>query len=111
MKTLFEIIESAKDGNMPTQEECYYAMLCLDAIGGIDHRQLQQELFAEKQAPEPIRKMKAKNSFDMWHNALNKSPKDYLGWNNDPANPEYQKIRKLALNIFDKIAKQAEKGG
>ena len=50
----------------------------------MDHRHLREELLKEERPAKFIREMKAQNSFDMAKNALNKSPKEYLGWNDDP---------------------------
>jgi hypothetical protein len=38
----------------------------------------------------------------MYHDALNKSPKEYLGWNNDPENPDYQKFHAMGSKLVDK---------
>lgn len=103
MRTLSGIIESAKDGNMPSHEECYWAMLCYSWLLNTDHRQLREALLAEKPAPEFIRKLKAENYFNMYKSALNKSPKEFMGPSNDPSNPEYQKLRKMGNKIIDKF--------
>ena len=110
MRTLYEIIESTKDGDMTTHEECYWAMLALESMLNIDHRNLREVLLSEKQHPEFIRKMKAENSFNMYKGALNKSPKDWLGPNNDPANPEYQRFRSIGKKLIDKIAAKYQGG-
>lgn len=107
MRTLLEIIEDAKDGNMPSHEECYYAMLVYSWMFNFEHRELQELLNSETEIKPFIKKLKADNSFDMFKNALNKSPKDYIG-NDDPANPEYQRMRKLGNKLFDKILKESE---
>ena len=108
MRTLSEIIDSAKDGNMPTHEECYWAMLCFNALLNDDHRRLREELLAEKPTPGYIRATKANNSFNAYKSALNKSPKEWLGPNHDPSNPEYQKYRKMGNKIINKfITKEA----
>lgn len=57
MRTLYEIINDAKDGNMPTHEECYWAMLCYDGLHNGDHRRLREELLSEKRSPEFLRKI------------------------------------------------------
>ena len=107
MRTLYEIINSAKDGDMPTHEECYWAMLCYEAMLYFDHTNLRDALMKEP-APDFIRKMKAENSFNMYKMALDKSPKDWIGTNNDPSNPEYQKRRKISNAIFEKVASKVE---
>lgn len=106
MRTLLEIIESAKDGEMPTHKECYWAMLAFNALLNSDHQQLMKTLLAEKPASEFIRKLKADNSFNAYKGALNKSPKEWMGPNNDPSNPEYQKFRQWGSKLIDKFAKK-----
>jgi hypothetical protein len=104
MRTLDEIIESAKDGNMPTHEECYWAMLVYESMLNIDHQQLQEALLP-KRVPEFIRKEKANNSFNMYKNALNKSPKEFMGPNNDPSSAAYQKMRQMGKRILENFLK------
>lgn len=100
MRTLCEIIEDVKDNKKPDYEELRYALLVLDFMFNMAHNNLIKELSSEKRSQDFVREIKAQNSFDMAKNALNKSPKDYLGWNNDPENPEYQKRRKISNKIF-----------
>jgi hypothetical protein len=40
MRTLGEIITSAKDGKKPSYDECYWSMLALDALHHFDHHAL-----------------------------------------------------------------------
>ncbi|AIF52033.1 hypothetical protein [Pelosinus sp. UFO1] len=103
MRTLSEIIESAKDGKMPSYEECYWAMLCYESMFNTDHRALREALLNEKPPQEFIRKLKADNSFNMYKNALNKPPKEFLGPNNDPSNPGYQEFRKIGKKLIEKF--------
>lgn len=79
MRILSEIIDDVIDGRMPTHEECYYALKAYRAMLNIDHRHLREELLSEKRSHEFVRKMKAQTSFDMYKDALAKSPKDWLG--------------------------------
>lgn len=90
MRTLGEIIESAKDGQMPTHEECYWAILS-------DLANRPNKIFG----PEWY----WKESFNRRKRAYEKDPKTYVGPNNDPANPDYQKRREIALKICDKAMK------
>lgn len=110
MRSLYEIITDAKDGNMPTHEECYYAMLAYDAMFYFDHKNLLETLLAEKQSPDFIRKLRADNSHKMYSGAMGKSPKEWLGWNNDPANPEYQKMRRAGEKLLNKVIAQQGAG-
>lgn len=110
METLYEIIENVKDNKRPDYEELRYALLVLDFMFNMDHSNLRKELLSDKKDPEFIREIKAQNSFDMAKGALNKPPKDYLGWDNDPENPEYQKRREMSNKIFNNFLTQRKKG-
>lgn len=101
MRTLLEIIDSAKSGQMPSHEECYYAMLALSALHYFDHHVLSE--LDEKHRQAWWINLQINESFGRFKNALDKSPKDWIGWNNDPANPEYQKQRKIGKKILDKV--------
>ena len=108
IRTLLEIIDDAKGGNMPSHEECYYAMLAYDAMFLMDHNKLLNEFTREKPRQGPLRRALAENSFKMYQGALAKSPKEWLGPNHDPMAPECQQRRKVSLAIWDKF--QAQRG-
>ena len=99
-RTLVEIVEGAKDGERPTAEECYWAMLALDALTHFDRdalmRLIDESARVEIAANESLRRFKQ---------AMQIEPRAYMGWSNDPANPEYQKGRQMAQRILEKIAK------
>jgi hypothetical protein len=40
VRTLFEIVDGAKDGHRPAHDECYYAMLALADLLALDHKDL-----------------------------------------------------------------------
>lgn len=101
MRTLFEIIDSAKDGHMPTHDECYYAMLALSALHYFDHHALS-ELDKDHRQAWWIN-LQINESFGRFKNALAKSPKDWVGWDEDPANPEYQKRRNIGKKLVDRV--------
>lgn len=107
MRTLLEIIDFAKSGQMPTHEECYYAMLALSALHFFDHHALQELDDKNRQSPFFI-EIQSEESFKRFKNALAKSPQEWVGWDNDPKNPDYQKRRKGALNIFNKVMEQTK---
>jgi len=93
MKKLIEIVESAKDGKMPTHEECYWAMLALSHLHYFETTDLRS-VAANK---EDVRtKMITEEAFRRRKIAMDKSPKDWVGWSHDPSNPEYQKMRATA---------------
>lgn len=98
MRTLFEIIESAQDNRPTTHEECLYAMLVIDALWHFDRRDLRNLAFDNTKVPVRVL---AKESFARCKKALQIDPKVYLG-SNDPANPDYQRMRKALLAEFEK---------
>lgn len=99
MRTLFEIIESAKDGNKPTHDECYWTMLALDALHNFD----AQDVMEMKGCSELGRDLRMNESFNRNKRALDTPPDKWVGWSNDPANPAYQRMRKIAFGILAKV--------
>jgi hypothetical protein len=108
MRTLGEIEEAAMSGEMPTHEECYWAMLALRALVVFDGMSFRS-LLDESVSRTPQREYE--EYFNRTKRAYATDPKQYVGKNNDPANPEMQERRKVALKIFNKIATEALAGG
>jgi hypothetical protein len=108
LRNLSEIIEECKTNGKPDYEELRYSVLVLISMLNIDHSKLKEALAREKESPKFIKDLQLKNSHDMYRTALSKSPKEYLGWNNDPENPEYQKFHKLGNKLIDKVIKNME---
>lgn len=109
MRTLFEIVESAKDGDMPTHEECLYGMLAYEFLMNMDHRNLREALLSGKELPKVLRELKVENSFKTYKSALNSSPKEWLGWDKDPANPDYQMFRETVKAVWERVKENNEK--
>lgn len=105
MRNLSEIIEDCKLNGRPDYDELRYSVLVLTWLLNGDHRRLREALLLDKIKPEFIRKMEADNSFRAYQSALNKSPKEYLGWEHDPENPEYQKFHAMGNKLVDKALK------
>lgn len=109
MRTLYEIVEDVKDNKKPDYEEIRYALLVYTYLFNKEHRHYRDALLKINSTPahittsEHIRELKAQNSFDMYKTALNTPPKEYLGWNNDPENPDYQKFREIGNKIIDNV--------
>lgn len=101
MRTLLEIIDAVKSNQGATEEEMFYAIVAMDALNTFDSMSLR------KLANEPNRfrtpQSEWEESFNRWKRALNKSPKEYVGWENDPKNPDVQKRRATAFKIVDKV--------
>jgi hypothetical protein len=101
MRSLSEIIDAAKSNSSASEEELRYALVALEGLSVFDRTFLIR--FAGDDPPSSLCcKMEATESFRRFKTALAKDPKEWLGPNNDPANPEYQRRRSIALKIFDK---------
>ncbi len=98
-RTLFEIVEAAKDGEKPTHDECYWAMLALSALLHFDSRALRNQAFSNTKVPL---KMESEESFRRHKSAFQTPPQRYVGASNNPANPEYQTMRRMAFKVFEK---------
>lgn len=105
MRTLAEIVEDVKDGKKPDCEELRYALLAYSALCFFDREALKKNT---KDTHDFIFKMRQEDSLTRFHLALNKSPKDFVGWNHDPDNPEYLKFRKMGENLLNKVVKESE---
>lgn len=99
MRTLIEITEGAKDGKMPSHEECYWAML---ALSHLHYFEVSDQRAMNAASNNVRRKMIADEAFRRRKVAMSKSPKEWVGWSNDPCNPEYQKMRAIAFEVFEK---------
>ena len=58
-----------------------------------------------KEDMNALEKMRLENIRNAYSTALNKSPKEWLGWNNDPENPEYQKFHAWGKKLVDEALK------
>jgi hypothetical protein len=104
MRTLFEIIEGAKDGSKPTHDECYYAMLVLDVMRHFDYmdvRGLCKAIEEGKSSAKMRAAMTGAEAFNRLKRALATDPQQWLG-HNIPGDPEYDKMRALAFKVFEK---------
>lgn len=110
MRTLYEIISAAKDGEKPSYDELLYALVALEALFTFDHNFIVS--LPSEPAHQKNLELWAEESFQCVKRAMEKSPKDWLEWNNDPANPEYQRRRKAALKLADRVLRaEGEEAG
>lgn len=79
LRTLNEIVEDVIAGKMPSHEECFWALQAYRYMLNMEHRTLRNELMKEKRAPEFIRSEMAKQSFQMYKNALAQAPDVWCG--------------------------------
>lgn len=102
MRTLLEIVDAAKIGEPTTHEECLYALLAYSGLSTFDTSAMRRLAYE----PSPFRtpEIQTEESRRRWKMALAKSPREWLGPGNDPANEECRERVKLARRVFDKVA-------
>lgn len=105
MKNLYDIIEECKLNGRPEYDELRYALLAVSCILNLVNGELTELYYKGKMPNEFVRKLKLDGICSMYRNALKKPPKEYLGWNNDPENPEYQKFHKMGSKLVEKALK------
>ena len=105
MRTLKEIINCAKTDDDVSHDELLYALCAMDALSSLDRysflKLAQQKIENKKQTliycPEFQFNERSKRN----HIAYNKSPKEWLGNDSDPKNPEVQMRRKRMYRKWD----------
>jgi hypothetical protein len=105
MRTLYDIIEATKKNEKPEYDELRYSLLALTGILNLVNSELTTLYVEGKMPNEFIRKLKLDGICSMYGKALRKPPKEYLGWNNDPENPDYQRFHEIGLKLVDKALK------
>lgn len=98
-RSLGEVIEAVKDGEVLSSEELTYALLALEvswAFLNMDLRALADS--SRKNNPMLVLGQALKRN----KRILSAVPKVWLG-TNVPSNPEYQDRRRLATRILDKF--------
>ena len=109
-KTLSEIVNEVKSGNKPDYDDLKYAICALDALLTFEGSALTQLYKSEKENKRKLLSNSAvwqhEESFRRNKAAFNKPPKEWIGWSNDPENPEYLKRRNLSIKLFNKFKKK-----
>jgi hypothetical protein len=103
MRTLYEIMELAKDGGRPEYDELYYALVAVDNLSLMDRNRLYMDFLKDPPPNMVYRKMIADGIHGRWKSALSKSPKLWLGDSYDPRSKEYQEQRAVHRKIAEKF--------
>ena len=102
-RTLFEIIEDCKTNGRPEYEELRYAVLVMTGVLNLVNSELTKLYVTGEMPSELVRKLKTNGGIcAMYGNALRKPPKEYLGWDSDPENQDYQCFHALGNKLVDK---------
>ena len=115
-KSLGEIINAVRDGERPDYDDLRYAICAMEALTTFDRMAFMKLAGAEKEGKKPFMVTSAEwqweEHFNRHKRARAKPPREYVGSNNDPDNPEFQKRRDLANKIMDAaLAPQADLAG
>lgn len=103
VRTLYEIVDGAKDGNRPTHEECYYAMLVLAGLLNMASKDISDMAHGNHKWDE----MTAEEAFQRNKAAYDADVRAYLG-DNVPGNPQYDQFRAWGQSIIDKVLKEQQ---
>ena len=102
MRTLSEIIDDLKDGGRPSYDELRWSVLALTGLSHFDKSALRDLGFRD---PSMFNKPKyqAEESHRRWLEAWKKSPRDWVGPNNDPDSEDVQALRSLGKKVIRKV--------
>ena len=102
MKKLSEIIDYCKRNKEVDAYDLKYAVVALTYLLNMANSKL---LKFYKNDMNKLDKLILENHYKACNAAMNKPPKEWLGWNNDPENPEYQKFHAWGSKLVDKAMK------
>jgi hypothetical protein len=112
MKTLTEIIDAVRDGKHPEYEELRYAICAMSALQTFDRLAFMRLAQAERDHEKVFMPTSAQwqwaEHFNRHKRAGGKPPKEYVGWNNDPDNPEFLARRKVSNRIMETMIAAAQ---
>ncbi|MNX62799.1 hypothetical protein D3C86_937760 [compost metagenome] len=105
--SLSQIVEAVRSGQRPSYEDLRYAICALVALSVFDSQALQRLAEAEKEGKRAFMTSSAdwqwREHFDRRKRALDQPPKAYVGWGNDPDNPEFLERRAQAVRLVEKL--------
>jgi len=102
MRTVGDILEAVKDGEQPSFDEMKYCLLAIEALHFFNLRAIKY-LSEDKTLFSP--KKEKEEALNRMERCLNTGAKEYVGWENDPDNPDFQKNRKNMKKLLDKLSK------
>lgn len=113
MKKLGDIIDDARDGKKPEYDDLRHAVCAMESLMTFDRLALHSLADAERNNKKKILLSSAvfqsEERFERIKRAYNKSPKEWLGPNNDPDCKIVQERRGKSLNLVNKIMNKHKK--
>lgn len=111
-KTLHEIIEATRNGEKLSADELRYALCAMDALATFDRIALMRLSEAEEKGKSPFMTTSARwqwnEHFNRRKRAGNTPPKQFVGWNNDPDNPEFLARRGYSIKLMEAVARKTD---
>lgn len=114
MRSIAAIVSEAKDGKVPSHEECFWVMLALSGMLHFSRRELgdiaecigddKRLLFNVK-----LRLKDYETTFGKGHKWLNMDPQKWLGDSGNPFHPDTKAFHDMAQKILDNAIKRLEK--
>jgi hypothetical protein len=105
MRKIFEIIKDCKDGKKPTVDEMRLAICALDALMFFDSKALQSLYKSEVENKRQILIYSGKWQYEEHHQriskAMQKTPLEFLGEDDNPDRLEVQERRKVSQKIYN----------
>ena len=112
MKTLGEIIETAKSGGRPEYDELRLAVCAMDMLMTFDRQAIWKLAEGEQKGKKPILVWSSlwqrDENFTRVKRAMARDPKSYLGPNYDPDSPAVQERRRISIAIMDGAIKRSQ---
>lgn len=99
MRTTGEILEAIKAGEMPTHDECYWALQACESGWLMTQRKYHEQVFSPKR--EDLAKTLAENDFQTGKRCMEANPQTWLGPDRDYRKPENRKRRATSVKIYE----------
>jgi hypothetical protein len=98
--TLNEIIEVVRSGEKPEYDDLRYAVCALDALSTFDRMSFMRLARAEWEGKSQSTQTQWEDHFNRHKRAGDTPPKVYVGWNNDPDNPDFLARRRASMRAL-----------
>lgn len=111
MRNLLDILVDAKDGKVPSHEECFWALLHLSAMNHHNERTLIALEEAKEKGGKALifaAKLRLNKIRESQMNARKKTPQEYLGEIGNPFHPTNKAFTEMGEKIIEAAMKRVE---
>ena len=115
MRTISEIVNASNANEPVTVDEARLVICCLDRLITMDRMAFMELYKAERDGKLSTTNAKSPEWQSSEHlrrtqGAYKKAPDQYLGWGNNPNNPEFLKRRKQSMAVMNKVQETLKEG-